>query len=89
MFFSEDDTLVPAQSVEKYLANEGAIMMNETNFQTESVRQNPLCAIKLKKAGHGDFIESKQMMRIVVQAVNTIGQAKQVKEEINKTTVDH
>jgi len=72
IFFSENDALVPKLNVYKYLSDEGAAMMDNTNFRVDLIHNNSLSATLLRDAGHGDFLESTELVDMVVKAVEAV-----------------
>ena len=73
IFFSENDSLVPISILQEYLEREGVPIMNDGNFNIDTVNDNPLSATLLRNTLHGDYIESSHTMDIVASSIATIG----------------
>ena len=47
-------------------------MMDNTNFRVDSVHNNSLSATLLRETVHGDFLESPEIMDMIVKAVEAV-----------------
>lgn len=77
VFLSEKDALVPVKRVSQYLESKGSKvypdyrMVKKDDLSSSNNRSPPV--ILCRNTGHGDWIESGEMMDLMAQAVDILG----------------
>lgn len=74
VFLSEFDALVPVERVKKYMHEKGATIMNNLAEETnEHKSKEGLTLTMFNGVGHGDWVESKNMIDTIVEVVDAMG----------------
>ena len=72
IFISDNDVLIPVETVKRYLRSKGAVVSDFNDASEEHFSKGPMNVTILRGQAHGDFTESASTSAVMAKAARVL-----------------